>query len=323
MVIKNVLLIGGSGFLGSAVAARLATAGMSLRVPSRRPERARHLLTLPAMELIQADVHDPATLAGLMQGQDAVVSLVGVLHSRPGSPYGPDFARAHVDLPAKIVAACAGAGVRRLVHVSALGADPAGPSAYQRSKAAGEAAIRAAGPGLAWTLLRPSVIFGRGDHFLNLFAGLLRLFPLLPLAGAATRFQPVWVGDVAEVVARCLTGPGVAGQTYPLAGPKVYALADLVRYVGRLTGHRRPVLALPEALGMVQARLLELAPNPVMSRDNLLSMRVDNVVAEGTPPLPFGLAPHPLEAVAPLYLGAADPRGRYYAFRQHHHPKAG
>jgi uncharacterized protein YbjT (DUF2867 family) len=312
----NVLIIGGSGFLGSAVAARLAEAGASLRLPSRWPERARHLRVLPEAEVVKADVHDPATLAALMQGQDAVVNLVGILHSRPGSPYGPDFARAHVELPSKIVAACGRAGLRRLVHVSALGADPAGPSEYQRSKAAGEAAIRAAPAGLGWTIVRPSVIFGRDDHFLNLFAKLLRLFPVLPLAGAATRFQPVWVEDVAEVMARCLADPAAVGQTFEVAGPAVYTLAQLVRYVGRLTGHRRPVLPLPESLGLLQARFLELAPRPVMSRDNIRSMRVDNVLSlAGGGPLPFGLAPHALEAVAPLYLGTAAPRQHYYAYR--------
>lgn len=318
MANKNVLIIGGSGFVGSAVAARLTKEGLRLCLPTRHLERARHLMLLPEADVLEADVYDPATLAGLLRGQDAVVNLVGVLHSRPGSPYGPDFARAHVELPTKIVAACAGAGVARLVHVSALGADPAGPSEYQRSKAAGEAAIRAAGPGLEWTLLRPSVIFGRDDHFLNLFAGLLQAFPMLPLAGADTRFQPVWVEDVAEVVARCLAEPAAAGQTFELAGPTVYTLAQLVRYVGRLTGHRRPVLPLSEALALVQARFLEMAPHPVMSRDNVLSLRVDNVLsARGGPPLPFGLEPHALEAVAPLYLGQAAPRQHYYAFRQH------
>lgn len=313
----NILIIGGSGFVGRAVASRLAAAGAALRIPTRHEARGGHLRVLPQAEVVEADVHDPAALAALMEGQDAVVSLVGVLHSRPGKPYGPDFARAHVELPAKIVAACGRAGVGRLVHISALGADPAGPSEYQRSKAAGEEAIRGAGPGLAWTLLRPSVIFGRDDHFLNLFAGLLRVFPVLPLAGAGTRFQPVWVEDVAETVAHCLAEPVAAGQTLAVAGPGVYTLAELVGYVGRLIGRPRPVIPLPEALGMVQARFLEWAPNPVMSRDNIRSMRVDNVLGPaGGPPLPFGLTPHALEAVAPLYLGQAAPRQRYTGFRR-------
>lgn len=317
MALNSVLIIGGSGFLGRAVAGRLAADGVGLRIPTRHGARAGDLLTLPLCQVVEADVHDPATLEALLQGQDAVVNLVGILHSRPGHPYGPDFARAHVELPARLVAACARAGVGRLVHISALGADPAGPSGYQRSKAAGEAAVRSAPPGLGWTLLRPSVVFGRHDHFLNLFAGLLRSFPVLPLAGAATRFQPVWVEDVAEVVRRSLAEPGAVGQTFEVAGPRVYTLAELVRYVGRLTGHLRPVLPLPEALAMLQAGLLELAPQPVMSRDNVRSLRVDNVLSvAGGPPLPFGLQPQALEAVAPLYLGPAERNRRLRALRR-------
>ena len=321
MTSKNVLIVGGSGFIGSAVAERLTEEDVGLTVPTRHLERARHLTVLPQADVVEADVHDPASLDRLVQGQDAVVNLVGILHSRPGDPYGPDFARAHVELPTKLVAACERAGVGRLVHISALGADPGGPTEYQRSKAAGEAAIRAAGPGLEWAILRPSVVFGRDDHFLNLFAKLLESFPVLPLAGASCRFQPVWVEDVAEVVARCLAEPRLEGETFTVAGPRVYTLTELVRYVGRLTGHRRPVLPLPEALAMRQARLLELAPQPMMSRDNVRSMRVDNV-ASG-PPLPFGLVPRALEAVAPLYLGHAAPRQHYYEYREHKSHKAG
>ncbi|MBL8446590.1 MAG: complex I NDUFA9 subunit family protein [Zoogloeaceae bacterium] len=313
MCALNVLIIGGSGFVGSAVANRLAAAGCALRIPTRRAARMGHLKVLPRAEVIDADVHDPATLAGLMAGQDAVVNLVGVLHSPPGSPYGPAFARAHVELPRKIVAACLDAGVGRLVHISALGADPAGPSEYQRSKAAGEAMVRGADPALAWTILRPSVIFGRQDHFLNLFAGLLRTFPVLPLAGASTRFQPVWVEDVAEVVALALLkGKGVGG-TFELAGPTVHTLGQLVHFVGDVIGCRRLIMPLPEFAALLQARMMELAPNPLMSRDNVRSMRVDNV-ASGVP-LPFGLVPHALQAVAPGYLGEASMRGGYGRFR--------
>lgn len=311
---RKALLVGGSGFLGSAVAAHLADQGWELTIPTRRRERVRHLLVLPTVDVVEADVHDPAVLAELVAGQDAVVNLVGVLHSREGRPWGPQFEAAHVALPKKIVAACKARGVGRLVHVSALGADPAGPSGYQRSKAAGEAAVRGGAPEVGWTLLRPSVVFGPGDRFVNLFAGLLRVFPLLPLAGAATRFQPVYVEDVARVVARCLADPATVGQTFELAGPQVYTLAELVAYVGRLTGHPRPVIGLPPALGMLQAALMEWLPNPPMSRDNVRSLSVDNV-ASG-PPLPLGLVPTPLEAVAPGWLAGAGLRGRYGEFRR-------
>lgn len=315
MQVKRVVLVGGSGFVGRAIANRLAAAGVSVLVPTRRRSRAGHILLLPNVEVVEADVHDPDTLARLFAGADAVVSLVGVLHSRSGEPYGPDFARAHVELPKKIVAACRGAGVKRLVHVSALGASGDGPSEYQRSKAAGEAAIRSTGADLDWVILRPSVIFGRDDRFLNMFADLAAVFPVLPLAGASTRFQPVHVEDIAEVVWRSLTSPEAAGQTYELAGPAVYTLRQLVEYVSDLVGKPRPVIALPEGLAMLQARLMELAPQPLMSRDNVRSMRSDNV-ATGDP-LPFGLVPTAVEAVVPTWLGTEAIRAHYYPFRRH------
>ncbi|MCZ4306183.1 complex I NDUFA9 subunit family protein [Zoogloeaceae bacterium G21618-S1] len=307
---KVILAVGGSGYVGHSVVARLVAAGYRVRVPTRHRHRARHLLLLPTVEVIDADVFDDGVLSGLMANVDAVINLVGVLHSRPGTPYGPAFERAHVLLPARLVAACQRHGVRRLVHVSALGADAQGPSEYQRSKAAGEAVIRNAQPSLDWTILRPSVIFGQDDSFLNLFAGLLRVAPVMPLGGAACRFQPVWVEDVAKVVVACLERADAIGLTCDLAGPGVYTLADLVRYVGQLVGHRPPIIPIPEGLAMLQARVLELAPNPMMSRDNVRSMRVDNITAG--PPLPFDLTPTALEAVAPGYLGPHPGRRRFF-----------
>lgn len=311
---KRVVIVGGSGFIGSAIANRLCAADVEVLIPTRRRSRAGHVLLLPNAQVVEADVHNPATLTRLFRGADAVVNTVGVLHSRTGSPYGPDFARAHVELPQKIVTACRAAGVPRLVHISALGANADGPSEYQRSKAAGERMIEAAGPDIAWTILRPSVVFGRGDSFLNLFAQLARMFPVLPLTGANCRFQPVYVEDVAEAVWQSLVRPEAAGQTFELAGPTVYTLRQLVEYVSALIGKPRPIIGLPEGIGMVQARLMELAPQPLMSRDNVRSMRVDNV-ASGEPQ-PFGLTPTALEAVAPAWLGTAAPRAFYYPFRR-------
>lgn len=317
----RVVLVGGTGFVGSAIANRLSEAGVSVLIPTRRRSRAGHVMLLPTAEVVEADVHDPATLERLFAGADAVVNLVGVLHSKSGTPYGPDFARAHVSLPEKVVAAARKAGVKSLIHVSALGADANGPSEYQRSKAAGEAVIRAAGTDLAWTILRPSVIFGRDDSFLNLFAKLARLFPALPLAGANARFQPVYVEDVAEVVWNCLNKPEAAGQTYDIAGPGVYTLRQLVEYVSSLVGKKRPIFALSEGLAMLQARLMEFAPTPLMSRDNVRSMQSDNVTSNA--PLPFGLVPTALESVAPAYIANRTLRGRYYPLRCHAHRNQG
>ena len=295
---KLILVTGGSGFIGRALITRLTQEGYRVRVPSRNAARVRGLNANPAIEAVEADIQDRATLDELLAGASAVINLVGVLHSRSGTPWGPDFDQAHVALPGRLVAACQKAGVHRLVHISALGANADGPSQYQRSKAAGEEAVR--NSEMAWTIVRPSVVFGPGDSFLNLFAQLTKYFPALPLAGANTRFQPVFVEDVAEVIVRSLSDDSTVGQTFELAGPRVYTLAELVRYVGTLTGRKRLVFGLPEPLAMLQAASMEVLPRPPMSRDNVRSLRVDNI-ASG-PPLPFDLNPTSLEEVGPGYL---------------------
>lgn len=316
----NVLLIGGTGFLGSHVAHLLSRRGFRITVATRRRERAKHLILLPTTEVVEADVHDPAPLAGLAAGQDSVINMVGILHSRGGAPYGRDFAAAHVELPRKIVAACRKAHVRRLLHVSAVQAARDAPSEYLRSKADGEAAIQesgrheAEGGAIAWTIFRPSVIFGPGDSFLNLFAGLLRRLPLLPLGCADAQFQPVYVEDVAACIVDSLTNPQSAGQTYELCGPNVYALRELVAYVGEVIGRPRTILSLPDWLAYIQAAALELAPGKLMSRDNVRSMRIDSICS-GDCPLPFGREPTPLEVVAAEYLAAQLPRSRFVGFR--------
>jgi NADH dehydrogenase len=193
--------------------------------------------------------------------------------------------------------------VRRVVHVSALGVDAHAPSRYLRSKAAGEAALAAAG--LDLTVLRPSVIFGEGDRFLNLFARLQSILPVMPLAGADARFQPVWVDDVALGIVRCLDDRTTIGETLECCGPEVYTLAQLVRIAGREAGHPRPVIGLPGWLGRLQAALMEMLPGePLMSRDNLDSMRVASVATGSRPGLArLGIRPASVEAIAPLYLG--------------------
>ena len=294
---KNALLIGGTGFLGSAIARRLACrpagADFRLTLPTRRRERAKHLTTLPTASVVEADVHDETVLAKLMAGQDLVISLVGILKG--------DFQRAHVDLPGKIARAATSAGVPRLIHISALAASSGAPSQYLRSKAAGEAAVKAAYP--AATIFQPSVIFGRGDSFLTLFAGLLAVAPVVPLACPGARFQPVWVEDVAAAVLASIDRPESQGQTYPLCGPREYTLRELVAYTGQLSGHPRTILGLPLALSYLQALLMEFVPGGPMTRDNVRSMQVPNVCPAGCT-LPFGLAATPLEAVAPGYLAA-------------------
>ncbi|WDZ95631.1 complex I NDUFA9 subunit family protein [Herbaspirillum sp. WKF16] len=314
MAVRKILVIGGSGFIGTRLV-RLLGAGTDYRVmvPTRRYERAKHLLVSPVVSVVQADVHDDAALSSLVAEADVVINLVGILHSRAGSPYGPDFDRQHVQLPRRIVAACLRHGVPRYLHMSALGADEHGASMYQRSKAAGEREALAS-PDLEAAVFRPSVVFGEGDHFLNMFAALQRSFPVIPLGSAGARFQPVHVGDVAQAFERAITLPHIAGNIYELAGPRQYSLRELVGLAGWYAGRQRPIIALPPALGMLQAWALEHLPGKLMSRDNVASMRVDNVT-QAPIAAELGITPAALEEVAPLYLSPRDPQQRYDLFR--------
>jgi uncharacterized protein YbjT (DUF2867 family) len=307
---RTVLVLGGTGFVGVHVVAKLVDDGHRVLVPTRRRERARDVQLLPTVTVVETDVNDPARLATLVGRAEVVVNLVGILHEEGGLT----FQRAHVELPRNVIAACKAAGVRRLVHMSALGAAVDGPSKYQRSKGEGEALVMASG--LDWTILRPSVIFGRGDSFLAMFAKLVALLPVVALAAPNARFQPVWIGDVAHCFVHSVADDRTIGQRYDLCGPKVYTLRELVAYVGRVTGHERPILPLGPGLSSLQARMLELLPVKLMTRDNLASMKVDNV-CDGPFPAVFGITPKPLEAIAPEYLGRAAARSRYDEYRAH------
>lgn len=310
----RVLVLGGSGFVGRTLCEQLVEDGggaARITVPSRRPARAKVLWTLPGVELLPADVHDEAQLTRLLRGQDAVVNLVAILHGSEAA-----FRTAHVELPRKLARACRAAGVRRVVHVSALGAAADAPSRYQRSKAEGEAVLRQAG--LELTVLRPSVIFGAQDRFLNLFARLQAALPVMPLAGAEARFQPVWVNDVAQAIVRSLHRRETIGETYEAVGPRQYTLRELVQLAGRWSGHPRRVLPLPAALGRLQAAVLECLPGePLMSRDNLDAMTVPNVASGQLPRLPaLGIAPKALETVMPELLARGGEPARLDAWRR-------
>lgn len=308
---KNVLVLGGTGFVGAHVCEKLVREGWHFTVPTRRWVNARPVLHLPGVRVVELDVHDEAALTQAVAGHTAVVNLVAILHGTQAA-----FEKAHVDLPQKLALACQAAGVRQLVHVSALGANAehhqSSPSMYLRSKGQGEAVLTKAAmgqPGFDLTLLRPSVIFGADDKFLNVFAKLQKAFPVMPLAGADTRFQPVWVEDVACAVVRSLQGSlPPSPRVYELCGPDVFTLKELVQVSAQLAGVRRgrgrPVLPLPRWLGRLQARLMELAPGePVMSRDNLDSMQIDNVASGQLPGLAsLGITASALTAIARDYL---------------------
>jgi uncharacterized protein YbjT (DUF2867 family) len=310
------LILGGTGFVGRALAERLNrpehAADPRLLVPTRRLQHANALGPLPRVDVTLANPHDDNDLRSLVAGAEVVVNLVGTLHGDEA-----EFERVHVALPRRLAAACRTGGAR-VLHVSAIGAAPDAPSMYLRSKARGEAALRDSG--VAFTILRPSVMFGGGDRLLNLFAALQRWVPVVPLAAADARFQPVWVGDVAEALARCIEQPQTVGQTYECTGPDEMTLADLVRCAGRAAGHPRPVWALPPALGRLQAALMGLAPGtPLMTRDNLDSMRVPSVATPGAPGLmQLGIQPTPVSAIAPAMLGPHQGRARLDLARARH-----
>jgi uncharacterized protein YbjT (DUF2867 family) len=345
----KIIVLGGSGFIGRHVCEKLAAAGHSITVPTRRLSSAKHLLPLPRLQLLQCNAHDSAQLLRAMAGHDVVVNLIAVLHGDEQR-----FDTVHVQLPQTIANACRAAGVPRVVHISALGAAPDAPSLYQRSKARGEAVLAASG--LDVRLLRPSVVFGAEDKLLNLFASLQKMAPLMPLAGADTQFQPVWVEDVAQAVVHLATNnrlptavkfnpakfnpaktspvpassldntPASAfanrattsvQSTRPIAaahhaifeacGPEALTLRQIVALAGRCVGAPRPIFALPAALANAQAWVLEHLPGePLMSRDNLASMRVPNIASGTLPGLAeLGITAASITTIAPTYLGAA------------------
>ena len=272
--VKKILVLGGSGFVGRHVCSRLSLQHHHITVPTRRLP-ARHIQMMPGVSVVQANVHDPKQLQALVHGHDVVINLIAILHGTE-----EEFNHAHVTLPANLARACHAENVTRLIHISALGADVHGPSMYQRSKARGELALLSASQKapLGLTLLRPSVIFGKDDQFINLFASLQKVFPVMPLAGANTRFQPVWVHDVAQAIVHCVNTFSTEGQVFELCGPDILTLTELVQLAGLWVGKPRPVISLPYAIGWLQALLMEWAPGKtLMSRDNLDAMKVHNI----------------------------------------------
>lgn len=315
MTSGTVCVLGGTGFVGRHLVARLAAGGHTVRVLSRRRERHRELLVLPTVEVVTADVHDPEVLRAAFAGCRAVINLVGILNARDYR--GKEFYRVHTELTRKVVRACQQAGVKRLLQMSALNAGSSAPSHYLKSRGVAEDYLRThAGESLRYTIFRPSVIFGPGDTFINRFAGLLRLMPgVFPLACPNARFAPVYVGDVVQAYLQALHNRATAGQTYELCGPHVYTLREIVVYTARQLGLRRWVIGLPDMLARMQATVLEFFPGKPFTRDNYRSLQVDSVCRDnGCARL--GITPQALEAVAPHYLAQRGNRARYDDYRR-------
>lgn len=316
---KKILVLGGTGFVGAHVCEKLIREDFTVTLATRRRSNANHLIHLPGLTVQEFNVHDEAALTRAAAGHDGVVNLVAILHGTQA-----DFEKTHVALPKKLAHACVSAGIKQVVHVSALGANAlqpeSAPSMYLRSKGEGEAVLNqaalgagagaAAQAGFDLSILRPSVMFGEGDKFINLFAKLQQVLPFMPLAGAAARFQPVWVQDVATAVVRCLKGASAQAspRVIEVAGPDVFTLKELVQIAGQLSGAAggdgRPVIPLPGWAARLQATLMSFAPGvPLMSVDNLDSMKVDNVASGKLPGLAsLGITASALKPIAQQYL---------------------
>ena len=328
---KRIVILGGSGFVGRHLAERLCKEGQQVRILTRNRERHREkLLVLPGLELVQTNVHDPIELERQLKNQDVVINLVGILHERrPGRNDLPperhgDFEKNHIELPRLVANTCARVGVPRLLHMSALGANPVAPSAYLRSKGIGEEIVRQSGensaalgyftylngPKLLWgrglhvTSFRPSVIFGDGDSFFNQFAQLLRSVPFfIPLAKAQAKLQPVWVEDVVSAFVQAMDDPKTYGKSYDLCGPKIYTLAEILRYTQSLIGKHQAIIPLCDLLATIQAMVFERLPGKIITRDNLLSLSVDNVCQQNDLLHAFGIEATAMESIVPDYIG--------------------
>lgn len=305
---QSITILGGTGFLGTRLVARLIKDGHEVTVLSRDREQHKHLLVLPGLTLENCDVYDEAQLSERFRGKDAVINLIGILNERGFG--GSGFRRAHTELTRGVLQAVRSAGVARFLQVSALKAAADAPSYYLRSKGDAEQLIREAGFPLDWTILEPSVMFGPGDSFLNRFAGLLGAVPLVfPLAKPNARFQPVLVDDVIEALLRCLQSGASIRQTYELGGPQIYSLREIVGLVAKLTGRRRWIVGLPDVVARMQALVMDFVPGRPFSTDNYRSLTVDSVCTEdGFARL--GLKQQSMVASARQYLGALEDNAR-------------
>lgn len=307
----RICVLGGSGFVGRHLCARLTSGGYAVTVPTRYEDTARSLKLLPTVKAVVADIHDPEQLANCLKRHDVVVNLVGILNERGRK--GDGFRFAHTDLTEKTLAAMQRVGVGQLVQMSSLKAHPDAPSHYLKSKGQAEALIRDQ-QNIRWTILQPSVIFGAEDSFTTRFAALLK-FPIMPLARPNARFAPVFVDDVIDALERAIVDPTLAGETLQLCGPKVYSLRELINTIRQIQGSRGITLGLPDVIARLQARIMEFIPGKPFSMDNFRSLTIHSICeVNGFERL--GLRPRSLESIAPAYLARAERNGRYSDYRK-------
>lgn len=310
----NIVLLGGSGFVGRNLLPVLTARGHNCTVLTRNAERCRELRLVPRLRLLQVDVFDGEALSKALAGAGAALNLIGILNEKGRS--GKGFHRVHVELTESLLESCRLAGVSRLIYVSALnaGIDHPNASHYLKTKGEAERLIRAA-TDIDSTIVQPSVMFGESDSFFNRFAALLQLTPVLPLACPEARMQPVWVRDVTEAMARMLERRDSVGETYPAVGPRAYSLLELVRFTACAMGRRRWIIGLPDGLSRLQALVCDFVPGKPFSTDNYRSLQIPNVSAENGL-LEYGIEPHPLEGLVRHYLGGSSRQQRLNAIRQ-------
>jgi len=312
MAPQRIIVIGGTGFIGSHLAPRLAALGHRVTVLTRRPERHREYRIGSQVELAAANPYDPEQLSELFAPGDCIINLVGLLNEEGAST----FSRAHVDLPRAIVKAMRESGATRLLHMSALNADVNEVRGrYLKTKGEGENLVHQS-PGVEVTSFRPSVVFGPGDSFFRRFASLLRLAPgpVFPLACAGARLTPVYVGDVVDAFVHALDNKGTIGQRLDLCGPQTYTLKELVEYTAHLIGRKTLVVGLPDFAARLQGYLMGLLPGRPFTIDNYYSLKKDSVCGQSAFPA-LGISPRSVEAIVPTYLGSAGSRARYYDYR--------
>ena len=310
MKIKNITILGGAGFVGSSLVTKLDQAGYQVKVLTRRREASKHLILLPNVQVVECNVMDNHPLKEALQGSDAVINLIGILHESGNN----SFETMHHQLARRIAQMCEELGISRLLHMSALQANGHAPSQYLLSKAAGEDAMNEFSKKLNITIFRPSVIFGRGDRFLNLFATLIKVLPVIFLAKPEAKFQPIWVDDVAQCFVNALNKTATYGKSYNLGGPTIYSLRELMQKVMQVLGKECPIIGLNDRLSMAQAFMMELLPIKLMSRDNVRSMQIDSVSNQPIA-AELDVIPTALEVIVPEYLQNSSPRAAYDAFR--------
>lgn len=310
MTIKTVCILGGAGFVGSSIAAKCDAAGYKVKVLSRRREAAKHLILLPNVQVVECDVMNNYALKQALTGSDAVINLIGILHENKNNT----FESMHHQLPRRVAQVCEELAIKRLLHMSALQANNHAPSQYLKSKAAGEAAVSEFNKKLHITIFKPSIIFGRNDSFINLFATLVKFLPIVALAKPNAQFQPIWVEDVAICFVNALENTSTYGKSYDLGGPQVYSLRQLVQKVMDILGKQRPIIGLNDTLSMAQGFAMELLPIKLMSRDNVLSMQVDSVASQPIA-AELNVKPTDMDVIVPEYLSNTSARGAYDGFR--------